>query len=179
MPFQDHLRTVPGHLRTVGGALRSWFIAMAYDAAAVALMWLIGLWIIGVPWAPFWGFLGGALQFIPNFGPVLALMGPVLALLLSDADGMRFVYLLILYAIIAVTDGIFLQPYLFKRQNKVPIWASLLAPIVLGIVLPFWGVLLAPPLLAIVYAFRARRETSTPVIAAKVNIDHRDTDTPR
>jgi len=36
----------------------------------------------------------------------------------------------------------------------VPIWASILVPIVLGIVIPFWGVLLAPPLLAIVYAFR-------------------------
>jgi predicted PurR-regulated permease PerM len=36
----------------------------------------------------------------------------------------------------------------------VPIWASILVPIVLGIVIPFWGVLLAPPLLAILYAFR-------------------------
>jgi predicted PurR-regulated permease PerM len=36
----------------------------------------------------------------------------------------------------------------------VPIWASILVPIVLGIVIPFWGVLLAPPLLAIIYAFR-------------------------
>ena len=183
MPFSDHLRTFPDHLRTVGGALRNWFIAMAYDAAAVGAMWLVGLWIIGVPWAPFWALLGGALQFVPNFGPILSLMGPVLALLLSDADGMHFVYLLILYAIIAVTDGIFLQPYLFKRQSKVPIWASLLAPIVLGIVIPFWGVLLAPPLLAIVYAFRARQQALTPATlppatAANVNIHHRDTETP-
>src|SRR5207244_7525237 len=111
--------------------------------------------------------------------PILALMGPVLALLLSDADGMRFVYLLILYAIIAVTDGLFLQPYLFKRQNKVPIWASIVAPIVLGIVIPFWGVLLAPPLLAIVYAFRARQQTSSAATTANVTIRQRDTETPR
>ncbi len=31
-------------------------------------------------------------------------------------------------------------------------WASLLTPIVLGMVLPFWGVLFAPPLLAVIYA---------------------------
>ena len=184
MPFPDHLRTVPGHLRTVGGALRNWFVAMTYDAAAVGTMWLIGLWIIRVPLAPFWALLGGALQFVPNFGPVLALMGPVLALLLSDADGMRFVYLLILYAIIAVTDGIFLQPYLFKRQNKVPIWASIVAPIVLGIVIPFWGVLLAPPLLAIIYAFRVRQQTPPPATlppatTANVNIHRRDTEAQR
>jgi predicted PurR-regulated permease PerM len=42
----------------------------------------------------------------------------------------------------------------------VPVWASILAPIVLGIVIPFWGILLAPPLLAVVYAFRRPRSTA-------------------
>ncbi len=128
-------------------------------------MWLVGLWIIGVPLAPFWALLGGAFQFVPNFGPILSLIGPALALLLSDADWMKFIYLLILYGIIAVTDGLFLQPYLYKRQAKIPIWASIVAPIVLGIIFPFWGVLLAPPALAIIYAFRAkfRAELATEV----------------
>jgi predicted PurR-regulated permease PerM len=45
-----------------------------------------------------------------------------------------------------------------KRSARVPIWASILAPIVLGIIIPFWGVLLAPPLLAIIYAFRKPKE---------------------
>jgi predicted PurR-regulated permease PerM len=67
-----------------------------------------------------------------------------------------------LYAIIAVIDGLLLQPYLMKRSNKVPIWASILAPIVLGIVIPFWGVLLAPPLLAVIYAFRRRQIPQAP-----------------
>jgi predicted PurR-regulated permease PerM len=44
----------------------------------------------------------------------------------------------------------------------VPIWASILAPIVLGIVIPFWGILLAPPLLAVVYAFRRPRPRPLP-----------------
>jgi predicted PurR-regulated permease PerM len=39
-------------------------------------------------------------------------------------------------------------------MNRVPIWASILVPIALGIIIPFWGILLAPPLLAIFYAFR-------------------------
>ncbi len=55
---------------------------------------------------------------------------------------------------IVVIDQLVLQPMLMKRSARVPIWASILAPIVLGIVIPFWGVLLAPPLLAVIYAFR-------------------------
>jgi predicted PurR-regulated permease PerM len=48
-----------------------------------------------------------------------------------------------------------------KRTAKVPMWASILAPIVLGIIIPFWGVLLAPPILAVVYAYRARYQLKT------------------
>jgi len=63
---------------------------------------------------------------------------------------------LILFAVVMVLDGFFLQPYLMKRTAKVPFWASLVMPIVLGIMIPFWGVLLAPPLLAVIYAFKRR-----------------------
>jgi len=65
---------------------------------------------------------------------------------------------LVLYAVVAALDGLLLQPYIMRRTAKVPVWASILAPIVLGIVWPFWGVLLAAPLLAIVYAYKARYE---------------------
>ena len=70
-----------------------------------------------------------------------------------------------LYAVIAIVDGFLLQPYIMKRTAKVPVWASILAPIVLGMIIPFWGVLLAPPLLAILYAYKARqaRMQSPPV----------------
>jgi hypothetical protein len=48
------------------------------------------------------------------------------------------------------------------RQNRVPFWASVLTPIVLGIVFPFWGVLFAAPLLAIIYAYRGAPKRKKP-----------------
>ena len=90
----------------------------------------------------------------PQLRPVIGLLGPVFAILLSGHDMERLLYLLGLYAVIVVIDQLLLQPLLMKRVTRVPIWASLLVPLVLGVVIPFWGVLLAPPLLAIVYAFR-------------------------
>ena len=145
-----------GHARTAGSAIKHWFIATCYDAAAVGALWLVGLLIIGVPFAPLWAFLGGALQFVPGIGMVIALIGPAFAILVSDGSMMRLIYLLIVYASIAIVDGAFLQPYFMKRQAKVPLWASILTPLVCAIVLPFWGVLLAPPILAVIYAFRAK-----------------------
>jgi predicted PurR-regulated permease PerM len=70
-----------------------------------------------------------------------------------------------LYALIVVIDGFLLQPYLMKRTARVPMWASIFAPLALGIVIPFWGVLLAAPLLAVVYAYKEKqnRNGSQPV----------------
>ena len=143
------------HLRITGGALHRWLVAQSYDALIVGGIWFLGLSIIHVPWAPFWGLLGGVLQFVPNIGPVLALIGPAFAALASGGWE-RSLYVLILYAVIVVVDGLVLQPMLQRRMNRVPIWASLLTPIVLGILIPFWGVLLAAPLLAVLYAYKAQ-----------------------
>jgi len=152
------------HLRTTGSALKNWFIATLQDAAAVGALWLIGLLILRVPLAFMWAIIGGACQFIPNFGPLIAVIGPALSTLFaSQSDAMmHLLYVFMLYAIIAVIDGLVLQPYLMKRSNKVPIWASILCPIVLGILIPFWGVLLAPPLLAVIYAYKRRQLPQAP-----------------
>lgn len=145
------------HARLIGGALRNWFVAQLQDSAAVAVLWLIGLWIIGVPWAPLWAVLAAMFQFIPHLGPVMSLIGPAIAAIASGGF-MRLIYLFILYAVIVVIDGLVLQPYIMRRTARVPIWASILAPIVLAFLLPsFWGVVIAAPLLAIVFAYRARR----------------------
>ena len=148
------------HLRLTGGALKNWFIAQLQDSLAVGVLWLVGLLVIGVPWAPLWALLGALFQFIPQIGAVLGLIGPVITAALKWGDWEHPLYVLMLYAVIAMLDGFLLQPYLMKRTAKVPMWASILAPIVLGIVIPFWGVLLAPPLLAVVYAYKARQEQS-------------------
>ncbi len=145
------------HVRLTGGALKNWAIAQFQDSLAVAALWWIGLSIIQVPWAPFWALLAAVLQIVPHIGPVLGLLGPALAATLRWGDWEHPLYVLILYAVIVVIDGFLLQPSLMKRTARVPMWASILTPLVLGIIIPFWGVLIAAPLLAVVYAYKERQ----------------------
>jgi predicted PurR-regulated permease PerM len=105
------------------------------------------------------------LQFIPNFGVAISVIGPAISGALSD-DSMRFFYVLMLFAVIVVVDGLLLQPYLMRRTAKVPFWASLVVPVVMGIIIPIWGVVLAPPMLAVFYAFK-RRNQPAPVLKEK------------
>lgn len=144
------------HLQTTASALGHWAVAQMQDSLAVGLLWLLGLWMIHVPWAPLWALLAAVLQIIPHFGPILGLLGPVLSAALRWGDWQHPLYVLVLYAVIVVVDGFVLQPYIMRRVARVPVWLSILAPLVLGFVIPFWGVLLAPPLLAVVYAYKAR-----------------------
>jgi predicted PurR-regulated permease PerM len=123
----------------------------------VALLWLVGLLLLHVPLAPMWALIGGLMVLVPNIGGVIALIGPVFSVLVTGKDMSRLGLVLGLYALIVVIDQLLLQPWLMKRMNRVPIWASILVPIALGIIIPFWGILLAPPLLAIFYAFRPRK----------------------
>jgi predicted PurR-regulated permease PerM len=151
----------PGdHLAITWTALKRWFVAQTYDALCVGVLWLIGLLMLDVPLAPLWAFLGGLLQFIPHIGTVLALVGPAVTAGFSGGwKGLLNVG--ILYAVIVALDG-FLQPYLMKRTARIPVWASIFVPVVLGIFLNVWGVLLSIPLLAVVYAYRERARVSRP-----------------
>jgi predicted PurR-regulated permease PerM len=106
-----------------------------------------------------WALLGTAFQIVPVFGTMLALIGPAVAAALSGGV-LRLSYVLILYAIIVIVDGLVLQPVLMKHAARIPIWISIVAPLVLGTVLSFWGVVLSVPLLAIVYAYREHHRRS-------------------
>src|ERR1700737_5258966 len=134
-------KTVPAadQFRITASALKHWAIAQLEDSITVGVLWLIGLWIIGVPWAPLWAVLAAALQIVPHLGPVLSLVGPVLAALLRWQDWEHPLFVLILYAVIVVVDGLLLQPYIMRRVAKVPMWASILAPVILGFEIPSWG----------------------------------------
>ena len=150
------------HLRTTGGALKNWAVAQLQDSLAVGALWLAGLYILHVPLAPIWAVIAAVLQIVPHLGPILGLLGPVLAASIRWMDWEHPLGVLVLYAIIALLDGLLLQPYIMRRTAKVPIWASVFTPIVLGVLWPFWGVLAAGPLLAVLYAYRARRKRVQP-----------------
>lgn len=158
--------TFGDHARTTGGALKNWFIAQTQDAMAVALIWMVGLLILRVPLWYVWAPLAFLLQYVPHYGAILSLIGPALSAAVSgreDWDWLRLLYVLILYVIVVIVDGFLLQPWLMRRAAKVPVWASIIVPIVMGFVIPFWGLLLAPPLLAVFFTYWNKRKKTNQI----------------
>lgn len=143
------------HLRFLGRALADWLVARLADCAIVGILWWVGLRVAHVPLAPLWAALAALLQFVPHFGPAFAVVGPAIAAAISGGED-RFLLVLVVYVAITVVNGLAIEPLLFKRFARIPIWASLLAPIALGLAFSFWGVVLAAPLLAVYYAYATR-----------------------
>jgi predicted PurR-regulated permease PerM len=143
---------VSRHFQITGSALKQWFIGQCYDSACVGLLWWAGLAFLQVPFALFWAVLAALFQFIPQFGAVLSIIGPLIAAAFVSWD--TALYVLILYGAIVVVDGLILQPIIMRRQTRVPIWASLIIPILLSLFFGFWGFVVAAPFLAVVFAYR-------------------------
>lgn len=159
-------RSMQEQLGTAGRALANWWRAATLDALIVGVLWLIGLELIRVPLAPMWALLGAMLQIIPVYGSMLALVGPVLSVFFKGSDDWwRLGLVLGLYGLIVALEGLVIAPYVLHRTTKVPWWAALLGPIVMGFIIPFWGVLLAPPMLAVIFAFRKQPEVKPPQVS--------------
>jgi predicted PurR-regulated permease PerM len=144
------------HVNVTFTAIRRWILVQFQDAVLVGILWLAGLWLLDVPFAPLWAFLGFIFQFIPHLGAILSLIGPAASAAIAGG-WTQMSYVLMLYAGIVMIDGFVLQPLLMKRSARVPVWASILTPILLALLFNVWGLFLAPLLLAVIYAYREKK----------------------
>jgi predicted PurR-regulated permease PerM len=62
----------------IGAALRAWMVATGIDIAVVAVLWSIGLWLIGIDYFLLFGLIGGFCQIVPYYGPIAAFIPPLL-----------------------------------------------------------------------------------------------------
>lgn len=106
----------------------------------------IGLWGIGVPYAPFWGALATFLRFIPYAGTFLAGAGPlVLALAVFDGWSKPLMTVGLFIAIELVTSGV-VEPWLYATRTGISSLAILISTAFWTLLWGPIGLILATPL---------------------------------
>src|SRR5215470_1611026 len=104
------------------------------------------LHLLGVPLPWTLGALTGSLNFIPNLGPIIAV---VPAVILAFAQSPRqALYTLALNVILQSLDGYVFTPLMQRRTVALPPALTITAQVALGVLLGGLGALLATPLAA-------------------------------
>ena len=131
-------------LYAAGGALQWWLVGKVVAMLVVGVLTALGLWLLGVELALTLGLIAALLTFIPNLGPVLALVPAVLLALMHSPT--RALYVILLYLAIQTVESYVLTPLVQRRTVSLSPALTITAQVALGVVLGGLGLVLATPL---------------------------------
>ncbi|HVF33804.1 MAG TPA: AI-2E family transporter [Candidatus Saccharimonadia bacterium] len=107
---------------------------------------MLGLLLIGVPYAPLWGFFAALLRYIPYLGPWLAALLPIALSLLISRDWSTALMVVALFGVLELITNMAVEPVMYGRGIGVS-QAALLVSVAFWTW--FWGpvgLVLASPL---------------------------------
>lgn len=135
-------------LTKLGEQLRNWLKGKLFSMFVVFALTAIGLAIIGMPLWLVLALLAGLISFIPNFGPILALIPAVLVALMQSPTTAAMVFGL--YVLIQVIESNFITTFVQKKLINMPPALIIIAQLLMGVLTGGWGLILATPITVIV-----------------------------
>lgn len=144
----SHRSRIRNVMNETARRLRCWLKAKFLNMTIAAVMTMLGLWALGIPMALALGVIAGLMEFVPNFGPLLAALP---ALLIALPMGLTKVAAVAgLYVAIQLVQSNLITPWVERQVAALPPALVLIAQVVLGTLLGVGGVILAAPLTAAV-----------------------------
>ena len=125
-------------------ALVGWTQGILFNMLAIALLSWLGLSLLGVQLPLANALLAGLLTFIPNLGPIISCIPPIV-LALIDAPW-KALAVLVLYILIQQAESNVLTPLVMKQQVSLLPAITLLSQATFAIFFGFIGLFLALPL---------------------------------
>jgi predicted PurR-regulated permease PerM len=135
-------------VNAVGTSLSKWLKGQLLAMLVVAILTAIGLLIMGVPMALTLALIAGLLNFIPNFGPLIAMIPGVLIALMQGPTTALLVAGL--YILVQMLESNVITPQIQKRLINIPPALIIIAQLLMGVLTGGWGLVLAMPLMVIV-----------------------------
>jgi predicted PurR-regulated permease PerM len=141
--YERRVRRLMGELSST---LWWWSLGRLVSMTFVGVATGVGLALLGIPLAFLLGLIGALLTFVPNIGPLLAVV-PAVLLALAD-DPIKALWVAALYAGIQAVEGLLLDPIIDRKTVHLPPALTVTMQIVMGLLAGLAGVALAAPLTA-------------------------------
>ena len=137
-------RRADGILNQCEVVLEGWLVGVVFNMTIIGIFSCIGLLVLGIRAPLAQGFLAGLLMFIPNIGPTISVVPPMVIALL-DAPW-KSLAVLALYVGSHLLESHVLTPLVMARQVSLLPAATLLAQVFFATFFGFLGLILALPL---------------------------------
>jgi predicted PurR-regulated permease PerM len=128
--------------------LKKWLAGKFIAMLAVFVLTAIGLAILGIPMWLTLALLAGLLNFVPNFGP-LAAMIPAVLIGLSVSPNTALI-IAVMYIGIQLLESSIINPQAQKKLIKIPPALIIISQLLIGALTGIWGVILATPLVLMI-----------------------------
>jgi len=127
--------------------LKKWLKGQIIGFFVIAILTGVGLWIVGMPMVLALALIAGLLNFIPNFGPIIALIPGVLLALMQGPTTALIVACI--YTFVQIVQSSVTQPLIQQKMVSIPPALTIFAQVAFGLLAGFWGVLMATPIIAL------------------------------
>lgn len=127
--------------------LKRWLIGKLLSMLVVAILTATVLYILGIPLALTLGLIAGLLSFVPNFGPLIALI-PAAAVAITIGPT-KLLYVILAYALVQALESNLITPFIQKKNIDLPFAIILFSQVLLGVYTGLLGIILATPLMAL------------------------------
>ena len=138
-------------LEKTGENLKQWLKGQLFAMLVVFILTAIGLAIIGIPLWLVLALIAGLLNFIPNFGPMIAMVPAVLVGLMESPAKAGFVAGL--YILVQVAESNFITPMVQKKLIDTPPAMIIVAQLLMTTLTGGWGIVLSIPFFVIIMTF--------------------------
>ena len=151
--FDDHTRVkAQAFLTEVQSMTQQYLYGMGSVILILGTLNSIGLYLIGLNYAFFWGFLAAFLAVIPYIGTLVGGALPFLYSLAMSDDPWQPVAVLFFYIAIQTIEGNFITPKVVGSSIKINPLAAIFSLILGGVLWGIAGMIMALPLIAILKA---------------------------
>jgi len=135
-------------LNKTGDNLKKWLKGKLFAMLVVFILTAIGLVIIGMPLWLVLALIAGILNFIPNFGPLIALIP---AVLIAFSQGTTTAMIVAaLYIVVQVLESNFITPMVQQKLISIPPALIIIAQLLISPLTGGWGLVLATPIMVII-----------------------------
>ena len=130
--------------------IQRYLIGLLMETAIIAVLYTVGLLILGIEYAIVLGILGALLNLIPYIGSWIAASMPMMIAIVTKSSSWVALLVLALYVVIQLIDNNYIVPKIVASKVKINALVSIIAVIAFGTLWGIPGMLIAIPLTAII-----------------------------